>query len=207
MKKFFALAAALLASVSMFAQSPAGSWYVMPKAGVTLASLTESDNLSLKRRVGFTVGPEFGYQLTDKFALSAGLYYAQEGSKFKLEEDVISSIDKATDKFDYINVPILANYYVLPGLAIKAGIQPGFLVSAKYEQETVNGVKSDGDVKDQVNSFDFAIPVGVSYEYKNFVLEARYNIGVTNVAKDSGKKDNDAKNNVIQFTLGYKIPF
>lgn len=39
--------------------------------------------------------------------------------------------------------------------ALKAGIQPGFMVN-----------KDDAR---HVNTFDFAIPVGMSYEFDNFV--------------------------------------
>ena len=53
---------------------------------------------------------------------------------------------------------------------------------------------------DSAESFDFSIPVGLSYEFNNVVLDARYNFGVTSVA-DGG----DAKNSVFQFTLGYKF--
>ena len=50
------------------------------------------------------------------------------------------------------------------------------------------------------NSVDFSIPVGVSYEFNNVVLDARYNWGLTNVAKNA-----DNKNSVFQFTVGYKF--
>src|SRR3712207_7766608 len=54
----------------------------------------------------------------------------------------------------YINVPIMANVYVVNGLAVKLGVQPGFAVD-----------KADSDI----NTVDFSIPVGASYEYKNIV--------------------------------------
>ena len=43
--------------------------------------------------------------------------------------------------------------------------------------------KSD-DVKEVMNKVDFSIPVGISYEYKNFILEARYSIGLTDIYKE-----------------------
>ena len=49
-------------------------------------------------------------------------------------------------------------------------------------------------------SFDFSVPVGISYEYANFQLDARYNIGCTKVFKGT-----DEKNSVFQVTLGYKF--
>ena len=51
-----------------------------------------------------------------------------------------------------------------------------------------------------IKSFDFSIPVGVSYEYSNFQLDARYNWGMTKVADWA-----DSKNSVFQITLGYKF--
>lgn len=109
---------------------------------------------------------------------------------------------KTTDKTDYINIPIMANVYVARGFALKLGIQPAVNVSAGYTIST-QGVEVSGDISDlglEVNSFDFAFPVGLSYEYKNFVADARYNFGVTKVVKDF--KD---KNSVFQITLGYKF--
>ena len=52
-----------------------------------------------------------------------------------------------------------------------------------------------------VNAFNLSIPVGLSYEYKSFVLDVRYNIGVTKIVKD--EKGN---NSTFAITLGYKIP-
>ena len=45
-----------------------------------------------------------------------------------------------------------------------------------------------------------SIPVGASYEYKNVVLDARYNIGVTKAFKEG-----DAKQSAFVVTLGYKF--
>ena len=105
-------------------------------------------------------------------------------------------------KMDYLNIPILANVYVAPGLALKAGIQPAFNLSTKVR---VNGVTVDYDeyAPDgaKIKSFDFSIPVGLSYEYMNVCLDARYNIGVTKIADF----DDAGCNSVFQITLGYKF--
>ena len=96
---------------------------------------------------------------------------------------------------DYINIPILAQYYPAKGFAIKAGIQPAFNVrhKASYDGETatIEGIKS----------FNFSIPVGLSYEYEHFVLDARYNIGVTKLVKDADQ----GRNSTISITIGYKF--
>lgn len=95
----------------------------------------------------------------------------------------------------------MANVYVTKGLAVKLGVQPGFNVSSSNKQE-VNTFAGSGsstfDVK--AKSVDFSIPVGLSYEYNNFQLDARYNWGLTKVFENS-----KAKNSVFQITLGYKF--
>ena len=94
-------------------------------------------------------------------------------------------------KPSYLNIPMMANVYVVPGLAVKLGIQPGFMV--------------DKDDASDVNTFDLSIPVGLSYEYNNFVLDGRYNWGVTKINKNSVKGADDTRNSVFQITLGYKF--
>lgn len=47
---------------------------------------------------------------------------------------------------------------------------------------------------------DLAIPVGLSYELGPFVIDGRYNIGVTDALEGDG-----GHSNVLQFTFGYKF--
>ena len=103
-----------------------------------------------------------------------------------------------TQKLDYINVPITANVYVVKGLAVKLGLQPGFKVSDKASVDATHGGQIA--VPGKAKSFDLSVPVGLSYEYKNFQLDARYNWGLTKVYEGS-----KAKNSVFQITLGYKF--
>ena len=65
---------------------------------------------------------------------------------------------------------------------------------------TSQGESYEKDI-DDFKSFDFSIPLGLSYEFSDFVIDARYVFGLTDlVGYDK------SKNSVIQFTVGYKIP-
>lgn len=195
MKKILLMAVVMLASVASYAQQAVGTFTLQPKIGMNVASLTKCDGCD--PRIGLAVGVEAEYQATDIFSVSAGLIYSMQGNKAK-EEGVT-----LTTKLDYINIPILANVYVTKGLAVKLGVQPAFNVSDKQK---LSGGKASVEAEDVgaedvgAESFDFSIPVGLSYEFNNVVIDARYNFGVTNIA-DGG----DAKNSVFQFTLGYKF--
>lgn len=157
---------------------------------MNVASLTKSDGAD--PRIGLAAGVEAEYQATDIFSISAGVIYSMQGNKY--EEKGITS----TQKLDYINIPILANVYVTKGLAVKLGVQPAFNVSDKVKLSGSGASLEAEDVG--AESFDFSIPVGLSYEFNNVVIDARYNFGVTNIAEGG-----DAKNSVFQFTLGYKF--
>jgi len=190
MKKILLTAVVMLASVASYAQHAVGAFTLQPKIGMNVASLTKCDGCD--PRIGLAAGVEAEYQATDIFSVSAGLIYSMQGNKAK-EEGVT-----LTTKLDYINIPILANVYVTKGLAVKLGVQPAFNVSDKQK---LSGGKASAEAEDVgAESFDFSIPVGLSYEYNNVVFDARYNFGVTNIA-DGG----DSKNSVFQFTLGYKF--
>lgn len=196
MKKFLASALMLLAaSTATFAQHAVGSFTLQPKVGINVASLTKSDNYD--SRIGLAAGVEGEYQVSDIFSLSLGAIYSQQGNK--IDKTVYGYNAKYTNKLDYINVPIMANVYVVPGLAVKLGVQPGFNVNSKGKT-VVAGEKGGQPFELNAKSVDFSIPVGLSYEYKNVVLDARYNWGLTKVWDNL-----DSKNSVFQFTLGYKF--
>lgn len=190
MKKILLMAVVMLASVASYAQQAVGTFTLQPKIGMNVASLTKCDGCD--PRIGLAAGVEAEYQATDIFSVSAGLIYSMQGNKAK--EDGVT----LTTKLDYINIPILANVYVTKGLAVKLGVQPAFNVSDKQK---LSGGKAFVEAEDVgAESFDFSIPVGLSYEFNNVVIDARYNFGVTNIAEGG-----DSKNSVFQFTLGYKF--
>ena len=182
MKKLMMIAIMMIAAVSANAQNEAGQASIKPMAGINLATMTKTDDS--KMRVGLAAGLEFEYGVADNFGISAGVLYSMQGVKSKAAD--------VTLKLDYINIPVLANYYIVKGLAIKAGIQPGFNVQ-----------KKEGDKKlDDVKGFALSVPMGLSYEFSNVVLDARYNLGLTKAFKEG-----DSKHSYFTITLGYRIPF
>ena len=175
MKKVLLSAALLLSSVAMFAQHEVGTLTIQPKAGLNIANVTKVNG---KARVDFVGGAELEYQVDDIISLSGGVLYSRQGYKVKDGDGKWAP--------SYLNVPVLANVYPVEGLAVKLGVQPGFMI--------------DKDKADEAKKFDLSIPVGLSYEYSNFVIDGRYNFGVTKLFKDG-----NSKNSVFQITVGYKF--
>ncbi|ELX66049.1 hypothetical protein HMPREF0662_02699 [Prevotella nigrescens F0103] len=201
MRRLFLLSLFVLSVFSVQAQPKWGTWSVVPHVGVSFANLTNDavhvadDRISHSQtRIGFSGGADVYYQLTDKLALSGGVAYTQAGCNFKdIPADL--SLRSGTVFHDsyfnlaYVDVPLLAHVYVSKGLAFSLGFQPSFLTKATahaemqdYETDGKGGIKydknevSEGDIKTSFKKTAFAIPVGISYEYENVMLTARYNI-------------------------------
>lgn len=194
---FAVMAVACLTANAQTARHSAGSFTIQPMLGLSTGSLRGEEKTSRGYveyendgiRAGLTVGAEAEYYTrTDWFTLSAGAMYTQQGWVF-------DGSDGYTVKMDYINVPVLANFYVLKGFALKVGLQPGFLVNAK------NG---SADVMDKCNSFNLSLPVGLSYEFKNGItLDLRGAVAVTNLSKNSDRISWYSDCGML--TIGYKF--
>lgn len=190
------LAVALLLVVCAKAQREEGDVTVQPRVGLNLSTMNDYNQI----KPGYAFGMEMEYQLTDMFSLSAALMYSDQGAW-----DDESGLKEILD-IDFVNLPVMLNCYVVPGLAVKAGVQPAFRTKTtvrydgkKYDVDWLLDRAGYGDSK--MSKFMLSIPVGLSYEYRNVVLDARYNIGVTDILKGEGMM----RNHVFQLTLGYKF--
>ena len=200
MKKFFTIIAAALMAVSASAQSDAGSFTIQPNVGFTYTTATGDWGEGTDGAFGLTAGVEGMYMINDKFGAALGLNYTGYNTSVEAgKDDVIYSNY-------YFNIPLTANYYVAPGLALKAGFAVNLLSTAKidgydeYELSLGRFTVAKTKVKDIYESTFFSIPVGASYEINDFVFNLRYNIGLGDV-----KKGASGTFNALSCTVGYKF--
>jgi len=193
MKKVMMIAVMAIFAMTASAQNTnreAGAFTLQPKVGLTIGSfsgeyITVGGKVDTKKRVGFTAGLEGEIYATNWLGIALGLNYAQQGWKF----------GDVKCKYDYLNVPLVADFYVARGLALKTGVQLGFLMNAKWD---------DLNFKDDSNKTNFSIPIGISYEFSNVVLDLRYNVALSKVNKNA--TDNlKFRSDLVQITIGYKF--
>ena len=180
-----------------------------------------------KSQAGFSGGLDVEYRATDYLGVSLGAYYARQGARWGDYEMAVqgdagnNGIKKYTGvkdhhlNLDYVQVPLMLKAYVAPQFAIMAGAQVGFLCGdgkmlseeTDLEKDHKTGstlYKESRDVESTyaAKKVNVSIPVGLSYEYMNVILDARYHIGLTKVNKvDAG----DSKNKLFTFTVGYRF--
>ena len=197
MKKFFLTAAAVFA----FSFANAQDVKFGAKAGLNISSITGDDTEDLSSKIGFQVGGFAEIKISDKFAIQPELLYSAQGAKAEYTyedydvdtETFFDVTEKSTIKLAYLNIPVMAKYYVTEGFSLEAGPQIGFLMSAKEDSE---------DRKEFLNSTDFGFNVGAGYNLnEQMSLGLRYNIGLSDIEKDLDLGASGSKNSSLQLSL------
>jgi len=196
MKKFLLSVVVALLTVSAQAQKAPGTFTIYPRVGMNFSKFSgdkiytageAGGHVDAKFKTGFAFGAEIQYQISNPFALSAGVLYSQQGTKF---EEIKGVDEQLKIKHDNIIVPLMFVVTTKYGFSAKMGLQPEFRVSDEFDAV--------------LNKVNLSLPVGIAYEYRNICLDLRYVFGLTNVYKDQSQNDT-SRNGTIMLTLGYGI--
>ncbi len=151
------------------------------KAGVNFATIRDASGFS--NRTGFVIGGFVGGKFNDDWGIQADVLYSQQGGDFDLGE-----FDT-----DYINIPVVLEFYLAKRIQVHAGPQFGFLINDNAKTIAGNLIS---DIK--TNSTDISGVVGVGVDLPlNLRLEGRYNFGFTDVPENA-----KGKNSVVTLSVG-----
>jgi hypothetical protein len=191
----------MIAAISIFAAAPlfAKGMTFGVKAGLDLANLTGSDVNDSSIKTGIDVGGFMIYDISDIFAVEPELLFSMKGAK----RDSASVTESW--KINYIEIPILlkaklpTDGKIKPCVFVGPGI--GFLLSSKVSDGT------ETDLKDFTKSTNITLiaGLGVSYMMEKGALsfEARYEVGLSTIAKTEIGTAPDVKTSDIQILVGY----
>jgi hypothetical protein len=167
------------------------------KGGLNISTITNADvdGVNSKSLVGFHVGFFGEFMISNKFAIQPEVLYSAQGTELEFE-GISGDL-----KLDYITIPVMAKYYVADAFSLELGPQIGFLVSAKAK----SGGESE-DVKDELKSTDVSLNFGLGYDItQNFMIGARYSLGLTRLQDELIPGEDESKNSVFQISVGYKF--
>ena len=162
-------------------------------------------------QLNYQAGLFIEYRFTDKFSIAPEVVFAAQGGKYdEVDFDELNNnyFDiKITDHVNYINIPVMFKYYVIPSLSIDFGPQLGINVYSKFTKEAKDknlNYNKTFDQKDQTKKIDFGVGLGLTYNITNEVfVQGRYSLGLTKVFNDIygfGEKNGNA-----QIAIGYRF--
>jgi hypothetical protein len=174
------------------------------KAGPNFANINTDKTVgeNYKNRTGFH-GGAFVLIKATKIGIQPEVIFSQQGSKVKINSENFES------NFSYVNIPIILKLYTVAGLNLQAGPQFGFITKAETPiQDQLNpGSYKMEDVKDKVKSSDLTLALGLGWDLPfGLTVDARYNLGLSKIYDNAPSQQTaDAKNQVFQFSVGYKL--
>lgn len=158
------------------------------KGGVNMADISTDGPAEYDTKVGFHVGGLAHIHISKHFAVQPELLYSTQGA----------DNGNGKLKFNYINVPVLAQYMTGSGFRFQTGPQIGIMTTAKSK---VAGVEVD--ISEAVSTVDFGWAFGASYMFSGGIgVDARYNLGITDVNENPTVED---RNRVIQLGIFYQF--
>lgn len=170
------------------------------KGGVNFATLDGGDIDSPDSRTSFHVGVFAEIPVADIFSVQVEALYSGQGAEYDFRG---SDGDKAELQLDYINVPVLAKFYLVKGLSIEVGPQFSFLVNDEFD---LNPNSDNGDIDldgrgPDFKTFQVGAAGGLTFQTESGLFAtARYVRDLTDIAKDA-----NIQNSVFQLGVGYKF--
>ncbi len=184
-----------------------GAFTIGVKGGGNFTQISGNDKYrNLKSKIGFYGGVLGNYNLGDKMALQMEALYQAAGAKVDMKDNTDV---KGVWNLNYIAVPILFQYEVLPQFYLETG--PEFQVIVKSNQVITDkagtNIASETDFKDYTHPLIFAWDFGAGYRLtSNLSIDARYSFGLNSPYKES--ENGDAKsfrNSNFQLGLSYRF--
>lgn len=200
MRKMF-IVLLLSTSVLARAQNSIADIYV----GVAISKIygeTESNNGLLP---GLTVGMRLKLiNLTRTISLNAEANFSQQGGSYETPGVPTDEGRRGKLKMNYLNIPITIRYQSKFKLYAEAGIQPGFLLSAK--DRYIQLVSETRDIKEVVNEIDFALLAGAGFKFGRFGTGLRVHTGLTDIFKEQNSYwENKDRNLVFSVLVSYSF--
>lgn len=172
-----------------------------PKAGLNFSKQSHND---AKANTGFHVGAVAEIKFGERFSIQPEIQYSTQGSKW--ETEILGTKFSAKHQLDYINVPVMAKFYVVEGLSIEAGPYASFLAKESWKASAGSvGVESDKVKKFDADKLDYGVSAGVAFDTASgFFVNARYMMGLNDIRK-SETANEAIKTSVAQIGVGFKF--
>ncbi len=194
MKKvcFLVFAVFILSASRMQAQS----FHFGIKAGTNLSQIT-GRSFDQGFQWGFSAGAFAELNFTSKWGIQPELLFNQTKTQTASDfnEVFYEGFNSTSVSLNYLSIPILVSYKIIPVLSIQVGPQFGILMSTSQDI-TSNASKA-------FKSGDFSMVGGAQVNLGGFKAGARYVYGFTNL--DNVTNVDTWKNQNIQIYIGFRI--
>lgn len=218
MKKMTKGLTAILVSlfmISLAASSALAGIKTGIKGGITLANVKSvPDNFmgyKWENKMGLAGGVFLEIGLPGPLSIQPEVLYVQKGAQISVSEAGITGTFKAY--IDYIEIPLLLKFNLVSGgptvPSIYAGPYVGFNTKAEFVIKITGYPEQREDVKDDVKNTEFGMAFGLGLAQKlgvvKLTLDARYDLGISNIIKETLEEPSSIKTRTWLFMVGFSF--
>lgn len=180
------------------------------KAGVNFANVTSTSSIKSSNKTGYMFGAFMGSSSGSLISRRMELIYSKQGYDFA------TNTNTGTVDLDYILLPMLMGINIGKFALVQVGTQTAFLLNAKAD--TTSSQSGMDSYSSSIMQFQRRVKMGAAagleiYPYKGILIGARYNITFGETYKEPSPQmpapsflpKINAKNNVVQFFIGYRF--
>lgn len=192
--------------IQLFAISASSLIYAQSfgvKGGANIATISKEKSWDdTNARLGYYVGAYMHAPINSIFSIQPEVLYNSVGVKYE------NGRASHTLGLDYVSVPIMFQFELIPKFYVEAGPQMSFLIgnSDRNKTDDVITIKKYRN-NSNYNNFDLSGGIGLGFRINNITIGARYLVGFTDIKKSGSttwsNDDKQLRNNALQIGLQY----
>ena len=181
----------------------------IPNAGQVIDQISGFDSVDVSAKTGLVGGGFVQFAFNDRVSLQPEMLFVMKGVNLDLRDNV----GTASAKVNYLEFPIFMRFnrplndelrgFVMAGPAF--GVKVGTGGTLNGAQGAVTGSR-DFDIDPAIESKDFGLAFAGGLEWEKFLIEARYVLGLTDIATDIYDHDDNLPNRSFSIMVGLRLP-
>ncbi|SHK02435.1 Outer membrane protein beta-barrel domain-containing protein [Reichenbachiella agariperforans] len=202
-KQLMAYIATLVLIISAGSMARAQEVNAGVKGGMNFSTLIQNEIDDQDMRLGWQAGFYSKIRTGERFFVMPEVLFSTKGVKYNY--DFLGSSGDIKLNLYYIDVPVMLGFHLTEQLAIEVGPYASYLVDAGYKDSGDN--EEDELDRDNFKSFDYGLAGGLSYSLESFMIGARYNYGLAEIA-ESDVADfalENSRNSVAQLYVAFRL--
>jgi hypothetical protein len=181
MKKILSM---ILLVAAMSATAPAMDWGL--KAGPSFSRFRFSERLDQGWRSlsSFQIGAFLGVRLFGNVVLRPEILFSRLGGEFT--SNYAGTDIRLRERLDYLVLPVLVKFEIPLSSDAAIRVCGGGYTAALIGAKTVMNYRGETfkeDIRREIHTFDYGYCLGMEVDWKNYILELRYNRGLSDIKK------------------------
>ena len=177
----------------------------IPNAGQVIDQISGVESVDVSTKVGLTGGGFVQFAFNEQVSLQPEMLFVMKGVNL----DLANNAGDATAKVNYLELPVFLRFNQRLNDTLRGFVMAGPAFSVKVGTGgTLDGASgtSDFDIDPAIGSRDFGLAFAGGLEWQNFLVEARYVLGLTDIATDIYFHEDELTNRSFSIMVGLRLP-